>query len=142
MKKTACWALGLVLFLTAGPLLAKAVTFRNAGLKEETIVVLEVSGKIVSGTFMARPYDEEGRGVSFTGSVVPTPKGKRGVFLEIKFAGASPYQTPPDATKLIWRLTAVNGRAHLFIPMQERSYEGPTPKWVVAEVELEPVSGR
>ena len=68
------------------------------------------------------------------------PKGKRGVFLEISFVGAPPYNTPPDATSLIWHLKTVNRQAHLFIPMHQRSYETTPPKWIVADVELEPDS--
>jgi hypothetical protein len=48
---------------------------------------------------------------------------------------------PPKARTLIWFLKIVNHRAHLFVPMQERSYEGDIPRWVVSDVELEPVDG-
>jgi hypothetical protein len=32
----------------------------------------------------------------------------------------------------------VNHRAHLFIPMWERSYTKKTPKWIVSDVEFTP----
>jgi hypothetical protein len=120
--------------------LAEAITFRNGGLKNETIVTLEVKGKTASGTFVSYEYGEDvGPGVPFTGKVIPTPKGKKGVYLEISFAGPPPYNAPPAAKSLVWYLKTVD-RAHLFIPMQQRSYESQPPKWVVADVELEPDS--
>ena len=70
--------------------------------------------------------------------MIPTPKGKRGIYLEIHFAEKPPYDVPPKATRLVWYLKIVDHRAHLFIPMQEREYSGRTPKWVVSDVELEP----
>lgn len=138
MKITA-FLVAVVLALFSGSYaLAKPTTFRNGGLKNEIVVELDVVGSDARGTFNSHPYDEDGVKVPFTGNVIPTPKGKSGVYLEIKFASAPPYDVPPDAKTLIWRLKIVNHRAHLFIPMQQRSYEGKTPKWIVADVELEP----
>ena len=133
-------ALATLSFFVTGPsLFGEATTFRNAGLKNETIVTLEVKGKTAKGTFVSYEYGEEvGPGTPFTGRVIPTPKGKKGVYLEISFAGTPPYSAPPDAKSLVWHLKIVNRRAHLFIPMQQQSYESQPPKWVVADVELEP----
>ena len=55
------------------------------------------------------------------------------------FAGDPPYTVPPKTKTLIWHLKIVNHRAHLFIPMQERSYESKTPRYIVVDEELEPV---
>jgi hypothetical protein len=132
-----------VLFLAANAALAKPVTFKKAGLKEEITVTLDVVEKSVTGSFRSREYDarKAPAPASFTGKVVPPPKGQGGVYLEIRFAGRPPYAAPPDAKKLIWRLLTVNRRAHLFIPMNERLYGGHDnmPSWAVAVVELAPV---
>ena len=129
-------------FLFTGPsVFAEATTFRNAGLKNESIVTLEVKGKTATGTFVSYEYgDEIPPATPFTGKVIPTPKGKRGVYLEIKFAAERPYPAPPEAKSLVWFLKTVNRREHLFIPMQQQSYESTPPKWTVAEVEFEPDS--
>jgi hypothetical protein len=130
-----------ILLFTAPTLFAEPTTFRNAGLKNEMIVTLEMKGKSASGTFVSYEYGEDvGPGTPFTGKVVPTPKGKKGVYLQISFAGGPPYGAPPEAKSLVWYLKMVNRRPHLFIPMHQRSYEGEPPKWVVADVELEPDS--
>ena len=122
-------------------LFAEPTTFRNGGLKNETIVTLEVKGKTATGTLVSYEYGEEiPPATSFTGKVIATPKGKRGVYLEIKFAGPPPYSAPPEAKSLVWYLKLVNRRAHLFIPMHQQSYESQPPKWVVADVEFEPDS--
>jgi hypothetical protein len=134
--------MAMAAFLFSGAsVLAEATTFRNGGLKNESIVTLAVKGKTATGTFVSYEYGAEiPPATPFTGKVIPTPKGKRGVYLEIKFAAAPPYATPPEAKSLVWYLKIVNLRAHLFIPMQQRSYEGDTPKWIVADAEFEPDS--
>jgi hypothetical protein len=136
------WMIGLaicVLPFTGANVFAEPTTYRNGGLKNETIVTLEVEGKAATGTFVTYEYGEEiPPATPFTGKVIPTPKGKRGVFLEINFTGAPPYSAPPEAKSLIWNLKTVSGQAHLFIPMQQRSYDTTPPKWVIADVELEP----
>lgn len=127
------------LLLTGNNLFAKATIFKNAGLKNEIVVTLEVVEKTATGSFTSHAYDEDaGPATPCTGKEIAMPNGKRGVYLEIRFAGPRPYSTPPDNTRLIWYLKIVNRRAHLFIPMQERDYTGKTPRWVVANVELEP----
>jgi hypothetical protein len=127
------------LLFTGTHVFAEATTFRNGGLKNETIVTLEVKGKTATGTFVSYEYGEEiPPATPFTGKVIRAPKGKRGVYLEITFAGAPPYPAPPDAKSLVWQLKIVNRRAHLFIPMHQRSYETTPPKWIVGDVELEP----
>jgi hypothetical protein len=142
MRISAPVAATFLLLLASNSLFAKATTFRNAGLKNETLVTLEVSDKTATGTFVSHDYMEDaGPGVAFTGKVIPTPKGKPGVYLEIQFTGPAPYNTPPGVKQLIWHLTIVKHRAHLFIPVQERNYEDRTPRWVVDDLELEPVTG-
>ena len=129
------------LLFTGANLFAEPTTYRNGGLKNETIVTLEVTGKTATGTFVTYEYGEDiPPATPFTGKVVLTPKGKRGIFLEITFAGTPPYSAPPDAKALLWYLKTVKGQAHLFIPMQQRSYDTTPPKWIVADVELEPDS--
>lgn len=136
------WMVRMAIFallFTGTNAFAEATTFRNGGLKNETIVTLDVKGKTATGTFVAYEYGEEiPPATPFTGKVIPTPKGKRGVYLEISFAGAPPYMAPPDAKPLVWYLKIVNRRAHLFIPMHQRSYESTPPKWIAADVEFEP----
>jgi hypothetical protein len=138
------WTIRMAIFallFTGMNAFAEATTFRNGGLKNETIVTLEVKGKTATGTFVSYEYGEEiPPPTPFTGQVIPAPKGKRGVYLEIRFAGPPPYPAPPDAKRLVWYLKIVNRRAHLFIPMHQRSYESTPPKWIVADVEFEPDS--
>ena len=117
---------------------AKPTTFKNSGLKTQTVITLDVQGKRVTGTFESSEYGENAVKEMFTGEVVPTPKGKSGIYMEIHFSGKVPYSPPPQANVLRWSLRIVNHRAHLFIPMEERSYEGKTPKWVVSDVEFTP----
>jgi hypothetical protein len=118
---------------------AKETTFVNHGLSMDTTVVLDVVGKTAKGTFssQANNSDEAHGPAPFTGKVIPTPKGKRGVYLEIHFAGEPPYDTR-DLLPLTWHLKIVNHRAHLFIPVHQRNYEGRTPRWEVSDMELEP----
>ena len=104
----------------------------------ETIVTVDVQGERVTGTFRSSEYDENAETKTFTGEVVPTPKGKRGVYMEIHFSGTVPYSPPPQAKTLRWNLRIVNHRAHLFIPMEEGDYTGKTPKLVVSDVEFMP----
>jgi hypothetical protein len=117
---------------------ARPTTFKNSGLKVETVITLDVQGKRVTGTFESSEYGENAARQTFRGKVVPTPKGKSGVYMEIHFSGKVPYSPPPQANALRWSLRIVNHRAHLVIPMEERSYTGRTPKWVVNDVEFEP----
>jgi len=118
---------------------AKETTFANHGLSMDTYVALDVSGKTAKGTFSSKANntDEAHGPTAFTGKVVTTPKGKRGIYLEIQFAGEPPYDTR-DLKPLTWHLKIVEGRAHLFIPVHQRNYEGRTPRWEVSDMELEP----
>ena len=119
---------------------AEPTTYRNGGLKNETIVTLEVKGKTATGTFVTYEYgDEIPPAAPFTGKVVLTPKGKRGIFLEISFAGAPPYSAPPDAKSLFWHLKTVKGQTHLFIPMRN-GVTTPRRRMDRRDVELEPDS--
>jgi hypothetical protein len=128
----------VILLATAVCVSAKATTFKNSGLKTETVITLDVQGKRVTGTFESSEYSENAVSEMFTGEVVPTPKGKSGVYMQIHFSGKVPYRPPPQAKSLRWSLRIVNHRAHLFIPMEERDYTGKTPKWVVSDVEFTP----
>jgi hypothetical protein len=132
-------ALAFAILLATGVCVsAKPTTFKNSGLKTEIVITLDVQGKRVTGTFESSEYGENAVKETFTGEVVPTPKGKRGVNMEIHFSGKVPYSPPPQAKILRWSLRIVNHREHLFIPMWERSYTSRTPKWVVSDVELTP----
>lgn len=117
---------------------AKPTTFKNSGLKTESVITLDVQGKRVAGTFESSEYGENAVTEKFAGEVVSTPRGESGVYLEIHFSGRVPYSPPPQAKILRWSLRIVSHRAHLFIPMEERSYTGKTPRWVVSEVEFAP----
>src|SRR5215831_11580219 len=117
---------------------AKPTTFKNSGLKTETVITLDVQDKKVIGTFESSEYGENAVKETFTGEVVPTPKGKSGVYMTIHFSGEVPYSAPPRAKVLQWSLRIKDHRAHLFVPMQERDYTGKTPQWVVSDVELAP----
>jgi hypothetical protein len=129
----------LLLFASAFTVSAEPKAFRNEGLKNETLVTLEVQGKKVTGIFVSSEYDEGSATKHvFSGEIVPTPKGKHGVYMHIRFEGDVPYSPPSDATVLQWYLKIVDHRAHLFIPMQERSYEAKTPRWIVSDVEFLP----
>ena len=131
-------ALAFAILLATGLCVsAKPTTFKNRGLKVETVITLDVQGKRVTGTFESSEYDENVK-ETFTGAVVPTPKGKSGIYMEIHFSGEVPYSPPPQAKALRWSLRIVNHRAHLFVPMKEQSYTGKTPKWVVSDVEFAP----
>jgi hypothetical protein len=127
-----------ILLLTGLCVFAKPTTFKNRGLKIETTITLDVQGKRVTGTFESSEYGENAKTETFTGEVVPTPKGKSGVYMEIHFSGKVPYSPPPQAKALRWSLRIVNHRAHLFIPMEEGDYTGKTPKLVVSDVEFAP----
>ena len=117
---------------------AKPVKFVNDGLKNITIVTLDVTGRTATGTMVVHDRMEEpGRATPFAARVIPTPRGKKGVYLDVHFEGEPPYDTH-DFPKLIWHLTIVDHRAHLFVPVHERNYEGKTPRWVVDDMELEP----
>lgn len=102
------------------------------------MITLDVQDKRVTGTFESSKYGENAVKETFTGEVIPTPEGKSGVYMEIHFPGKVPYSPPSHAKSLRWSLRIVNHRAHLFVPMWERSYEGKTPKWVVSDVEFTP----
>ncbi|PYI43302.1 MAG: hypothetical protein DMF12_04060 [Verrucomicrobia bacterium] len=116
---------------------ASPTTFKNSGLKTETVITLDVEGKHVTGTLETSEYGENAVREKFKGEVVPTPKENSGVYMEIHFSGKVPYSAPPQA-KGLRSLRIVNHRAHLFIPMWERSYTKKTPKWIVSDVEFTP----
>jgi len=129
----------VILLVSVLSLAAEPKTFQNEGLKTVTIVTLDVQKSKVSGTFASAEYGEKPEAQHhFAGKIIPTPKGKKGVFMRIQFEGAVPYSAPPDVKTIDWFLKIVDHRAHLFIPMQERSYEGKTPKWIVSDVEFVP----
>ncbi len=117
---------------------AKPTTFKNSGLKTETVITLNVEVKRVSGTFASSEYGENAVRETFTGEVLPTLNGKSGVYMEIHFSGKVPYSAPSQVKGLRWSLRIVSHRAHLFIPMRERSYAGKAPKWIVSDVEFTP----
>src|SRR5215467_10092565 len=135
MKRAFAFA---ILVATGVCVSAKPTTFKNSGLKTETVITLDVKGKRITGTFESSEYGENAVTETFTGKVVPTPQGKSGVYMEIHFSGKVLYSPPPQAKTLRWSLRIVNHRAHLFIPMWEQDYTGKTPKWVVSDVEFEP----
>jgi hypothetical protein len=129
------------LLSAVGNALAKETIFVNHGLSTDTNVVLDVTGKTVKGTFSseANNRDETHGPTAFTGKVIPTPKGKKGVYLRVEFAGPAPYDAK-GLLPLTWHLKIVDHRAHLFIPMHQRNYTTVPAKWVIADVELEPVA--
>ena len=131
--------------LAAAVARAEPVTFVSGGLKDELVVKLDVNGQTVTGTFSRSEYDREhAAAVKFAGNVIPTPKGRTGIWLAIIFLGEestvtkAPYNAPPNDGRLVWQLRLVKHQAHLFIPMQQRSYAGKTPQWIVADCDLAP----
>src|SRR5262249_34488202 len=118
---------------------AERKTFRNEGLKTEIVVTLDVQGKKVTVTWASSEYgDNASPTQSLSGEIISTPKGRTGVYMHIQFSGNVPYEPPPGTKVLQWYLRIVDHQAHLFIPMQERSYEGKEPKWVTSDVEFVP----
>ena len=128
----------LILLFTGLRVSAEPTTFKNSGLKVETVIVLNVHGKAVTGSFESSEYGDNAIKETFTGKVIPASTGKSGVYMEIHFSGKVPYSPPAEAKVLRWSLRIVKHRAHLFIPMTEQSYTRKTPKWVVSDVEFEP----
>ena len=53
---------------------ASPTTFKNSGLKTETVITLDVEGKRVTGTFESSQYGENAVREKFKGEVVPPPK--------------------------------------------------------------------
>ena len=66
MRIIAATAARFGLLLMASALFAKPTTFMNQGLKEITLVTLEVTNKTATGTFVSYE-DERGPGAAFTG---------------------------------------------------------------------------
>ena len=132
------------LLVAATSVLAKPTKFFCDGLSYSWYVTLDVSGKTAKGTYSR--FDNRGGNqdpgpeIPFTGKVIPTPKGKSGVYLQIKFAGETPYDIKPKKAPLIWRLKIVDHRAHLFIPMVLRNFETVPAKFEMMDLELEPSS--
>lgn len=129
-------------FVAESAAFAKETTFVNNGLSMDTTVVLDVTGTTAKGTFSSKANntDEAHGPTPFTGKVIKTPKGKKGIYLQIQFAGEAPYDTR-NLMPLTWHLKIVDRRAHLFIPVHQRNYEGRTPRWEVSDMELEPEDG-
>ena len=142
MRITAPVAAALALLLASMSVLAKPTTFESHNVRYQWSVTLDVSGKIAKGTFIVDDTtadDAERRTtVAFTGKVIPTPKGKKGVYLEMQFAEEPPYNNPRPGKRIIWYLKIVQGRAHLFIPMQVQNEETRPYSWIVADIEFEP----
>lgn len=140
MKWTAPKLVLLSLVLASGTVLAKPTNFFCGGLSYDWTVTLDVTGKTAQGTYKRfdNRVNETVGPVSFTGKVVPPPKGKNGVYLEIKFASETPYDIKPKTAPLIWRLKIVDHRAHLFIPMVLRNFETVPAKFEMMDLELEP----
>jgi hypothetical protein len=130
----------IVLLFMSDTLFAKPTNFECHGLSYDWYVTLDVAGKTATGTYKRddNRTDERAAAVPFTGKVIPTPKGKRGVYLEVKFAGETPYDIKPKSAPLIWRLQIVEHRAHLFIPMVLRNFDTVPAKFEMMDLELEP----
>jgi hypothetical protein len=143
MKIIAPKLIALVLLVTAGSLSAKPTKFFCDGLSYSWYVTLDVTGKTATGDYRRfdNRVDENLGPVAFTGKVILTPKGKSGVYLEVKFVGETPYQIEPKTAPLIWRLKIVDHRAHLFIPMVLRNFETVPAKFEMMDLELEPEDG-
>lgn len=142
MKIAVRAAVAFALLLASTSLFAKPTNFECHGLSYDWYVTLDVSGKTAKGTYRREDNRVEERvsDVPFAGKVIQTPKGKRGVYLEIKFAGETPYDIEPKNARLIWHLKIVDHRAHLFIPMVLRNFETVPAKFEMMELELEPVT--
>lgn len=139
MKSTAPKFVLLSLFLASSSVLAQPTKFFCGGLSYDWSVTLDVSGKTAQGTYscLDNRVNEPVGPVPFSGKVIPTPKGKKGVYLEIKFAGETPYDVKPKTAPLIWHLKIVDHRAHLFIPMVLRNFDTVPAKFEMMDLELE-----
>src|ERR1700758_4400409 len=105
MKELHIFAFEFAVLLATGLCVsAKPTTFKNSGLKTETVIRLDVKAKRVTGTFESSEYGENAVRETFTGEVVPTPKGKSGVYMKIHFSGKARYSPPPQAKGLRWSL--------------------------------------
>src|SRR6185503_8110636 len=94
MKTNIAVILATFVLFSASPVFAKPIKFVNGGLKEMTIVTLDVTGRTATGTMVIHDRMEEpGPATSFAAKVIPTPRGKKGVYLEIHFEGKPPYDT-------------------------------------------------
>jgi len=71
-----------ILLSTELCIFAKPTTFKNSGIKAETVITRDVQGNRVTGAFESSEYGENAVEQTFTGEVVPTPKGKIGVYMD------------------------------------------------------------
>jgi hypothetical protein len=124
---------------------AETPCFRLEGLKYVETVHLDVTGARASGEYLVDEYGENGKQYRFSGNVVPTPKGKNGVYLTIRFnkedleeGQQAPYQLPPGTERIVWVLRIVNHHAHLFISKNEKFYDTVPAHYAVAEDEYQP----
>src|SRR5260370_24831901 len=101
MKLTFAFA---ILLATGLCVSAKPTTFKNSGLKTETVITLDVKGKGGTGTFESSEYGENAVRERFTGEIIPTPKGKTGVYMDIHFSETLQYSPPHQARALRWSL--------------------------------------
>ena len=82
----------LIVLSTGLRVSAEPTMFKNSGLKVETVIVLDVQGETVTGTFESSEYGENAIKETFTGEVFPAPRGKTGVYMVIHFSGKAPVQ--------------------------------------------------
>jgi len=66
MKRAFAFA---ILLATGLCVSAKPTTFKNSGLKTETVITLDVKGKRITGTFESSEYGENAVTETFTGKV-------------------------------------------------------------------------
>jgi hypothetical protein len=109
---------------------AKPTTFKNSGLKTETVITLDLQGKRVTGTFESSEYGENSVTQAFTGEVIPIRKGKSRVYMKINFSGKVPYSPPPKAKALRWSLRDRESSRHISsFPWRSGATPARRPSW-------------
>ena len=93
------------------------------------MITPDVEGKRVTGTFESSEYGENAVREKFKSEVVPSPKEKSGVYMEIHFSGKVTYSASPQAKGLRWSRRTVDHRAHTLY-----SHVGAELHWQDAEV--------
>jgi hypothetical protein len=124
---------------------AETPCFRIEGLKYVETVHLDVTGSKASGDYLVDEYGENAKRFRFTGKVIPSPGGKKGVYVTITFnkedlgeGQKAPYQLPPGAKQIVWVLRIVDHHSHLFIPANERFNDTVPAHYAVTELEYLP----
>jgi hypothetical protein len=126
-----------LIFCTSLGLTAKPTTYVNSGLDRETVISLEINDGKVKGGYRQHPIEGEGSidTGDFSGKIIESHTGKKGIYMEIQFKGPVPYDTKEG--KIIWCLRVKNGDKKLYVPILGRDFNTQPPKIKSYEIELE-----